>query len=309
MGASDVENGSSDDTHRIAAESMPLHLPGADNAPSRSEWQDVVLQTFTHATRAEPILVPAVVEPLLVLVMTGAATVEERSLGGQWESVRIQKGDFFLISTPQPYEMRWETHGCDTFEVVHLYLGLPVIDRAARERFGAKGVPVTFKDISGARDEPVDFIVNQLLCESRQEREPSRLLVKSLAQALAVHLVRNYVDLDCPVRSSHALQAWKLRRVIDTMNERLAESFSLARLAGVAQLSDYHFSRVFKRATGLSPSQFFIRLRMNHARRLLRETERNVIDIGMEVGYSSASHFSQVFRREVGVAPSVYREG
>lgn len=66
---------------------------------------------------------------------------------------------------------------------------------------------------------------------------------------------------------------------------------------------------MFKRATGLSPSQYFIGLRMAQARQLLLETPRSIIDIGLEVGYSSPSHFSQVFRREVGVTPSIYRQG
>jgi len=47
---------------------------------------------------------------------------------------------------------------------------------------------------------------------------------------------------------------------------------------------------------------------MARARRLLIETQRSVIDIGLEVGYSSPSHFSQIFRREVGVTPSAYRQ-
>jgi AraC family transcriptional regulator len=46
---------------------------------------------------------------------------------------------------------------------------------------------------------------------------------------------------------------------------------------------------------------------MAEARRLLRETERSVIEIGLEVGYSSPSHFAQIFRREVGITPSDYR--
>ena len=111
------------------------------------------------------------------------------------------------------------------------------------------------------------------------------------------------------VRRSNALPAYKLRKVIGVMNERLAEEFSLAALAQVVELSEYHFSRMFKRATGLSPSQYFIGLRMARARQLLLETPRSIIDIGLEVGYSSPSHFSQVFRREVGVTPSIYRQG
>ena len=55
--------------------------------------------------------------------------------------------------------------------------------------------------------------------------------------------------------------------------------------------------------TGLSPSEFFIRLRMAEARRLLREPERSVIEIGLDFGCSSPSHFAQVFKREVGASP------
>ncbi len=104
------------------------------------------------------------------------------------------------------------------------------------------------------------------------------------------------------------MPAYKLRRVVEKMNAQLADDFSLTRLARSAELSEYHFSRMFKRATALSPSQYFIGLRMARARQLLIETQRSVLDIGLEVGYSSPSHFSQVFRREVGVTPSAYRQ-
>ena len=90
----------------------------------------------------------------------------------------------------------------------------------------------------------------------------SPLYVRGLAQALAVHLLRHYCDPHGSIRRSNALPAYKLRKVIGVMNERLAEEFSLAALAQVVELSEYHFSRMFKRATGLSPSQYFIGLRM-----------------------------------------------
>lgn len=79
---------------------MLHYLPGEQQAlPLRPQMQDVVVQLFTHHTIVEPILVPAVVEPLLVLVLAGAANIEERSLGGEWEAANVQAGDFFL-STP-----------------------------------------------------------------------------------------------------------------------------------------------------------------------------------------------------------------
>lgn len=167
---------------------------------------------------------------------------------------------------------------------------------------------VSLRDVSGGRDDWVRTLLEQLRTELTSNRTPSQLLVHNLAQALAIHLVRSYRAPLPAGRRSNALQAYKLRRVIDLMNQHLAQDFSLAKLAQAAQLSEYHFSRLFKRATGLSPSHYFIRLRIARARQLLLETERSVIYIGLEVGYSSPSHFSQVFRREVGVTPSAYRD-
>lgn len=111
------------------------------------------------------------------------------------------------------------------------------------------------------------------------------MFAHSLAQALAVYLVRQYLDPDRGARRSNALQAYKLRRVIEAMNKSRAEYFSLANLARLADLSEYHFSRIFKRATGLSPSQYLIRLRMSRARQLLLETDHSIIDVGLGMGY------------------------
>jgi len=293
---------------RITGESMREYLPGdAQTFPPRLEIKDVVIQLFTHRSVIEPILVPAVVEPLLVLVLAGAARVEERMPGGEWEAIEVSAGDFFLTSSEEPYEMRWQTHGGDTFAVMHLYLGLPLIEQASRELLGEHAGAARFRDVSGARDARVTFVMEQLRTELVAERSPSALFVRSLAQALAVHLLRSYLAENQAGRRVNALQAYKLRKVTDAMSADLSAEFSLAKLARLAELSEYHFSRLFKRATGLSPSQYFIRLRMVRARHLLLETRLSVIDVGLEVGYSSPSHFSQVFRREVGVTPSEFR--
>ncbi|MCE8021495.1 AraC family transcriptional regulator [Halomonas sp. MCCC 1A11036] len=275
--------------------------------PQRSELQDVVLQLFTHHSITEPVLIPAVAEPLLVMVLSGSAIVEERTLGGEWEVAQVQVGDFYLTSTALPYEMRWQARGGDTFEVMHLYLAHSLIDQATRHLLGSQAGPISFFDISGGQDDLVRMLLEQIRLELVKQHEPSPLFVRSLAQALSVHLVRTYRNPELMGRRSNALQAYKLRRVIDLMDQHLAEPFSLADLAEAAQLSEYHFSRLFKQATGLSPSQYFIRLRMDRARQLLLETDCSIIDIGMEVGYSSPSHFSQVFRHQVGISPSAYR--
>jgi transcriptional regulator GlxA family with amidase domain len=123
-------------------------------------------------------IVPGVAGPSIVRVLSGAAVVEERELGGPWLKTRVETG---------------------------------------------------------------------------------------VAQALAVHLARNYTELSQDVRGSKGgLPGFKLRKTTELMAANLEEEFSLIRLAREADMSEFHFSRLFKRTTGLTPSQYFIHLRMEN---------------------------------------------
>lgn len=270
-------------------------------------WKDVFVQIFSRSRVQHPFLVPAVAEPLIVWVMSGSATVEERDLGGEWAVSRVSVGDFFLTRSPAPYEMRWQADGDQPFQVVHLYVSVPLFDKVVREMLGKAGGNVTLKDVSGGRDTTISHILSLFHGELVTEGGGSALFVEGLAQSLAVHLVRHYVGADAEARAQNALPGSKLRRAIAFMAARLDQPFDLNSLAHEVGMSEFHFSRLFKKSTGASPSRYFIRQRVAKAQQLLQETDASIIVIGMTVGYSSPSHFAQIFRRETGLSPSDYR--
>lgn len=272
-------------------------------------WKDVFVQVFSRNRIQRPFLVPAVAEPLIVWVMSGSATVEERDLGGEWIVSRVSVGDFFLTRSPAPYEMRWQADGDQSFQVMHLYVSVPLFERVVREMLGTEADKVSLKDISGGRDTMISQILSILHGELVAAGGGSALFVEGLAQSLAVHLVRHYVVADRLARPQNALPGAKLRRAVAAMASRLDQPFDLNNLAEAAGMSEFHFSRLFKKATGLSPSQYFIRQRVAKAQQLLQETDSSIIEIGLTVGYSSPSHFAQIFRRETGLSPSDYRRG
>lgn len=145
-------------------------------------------------------------------------------------------------------------------------------------------------------------------CGELDEREASAVFVNGVAQAIAVHLARHYVEIGASaLPDGSALPGHKLRLVTNWMRANLAEPFSLATLASIAGISAFHFNRLFKKATGMPPSQYHIKLRMETARRLLRETTASIVDIANDVGYANLSHFAQLFRKETGATPSAYR--
>ena len=132
--------------------------------------------------------------------------------------------------------------------------------------------------------------------------------VAAFAHLLAIHLAEKYtnVALQRP-ECRGGLPIARLRKIEDYVRAHFAESISIETLAELAELSPFHFSRVFKQTTGITPLQFVIRERMLQAQQLIRETPRSLIEIALEVGYTSPSHFAQVFRRTVGMAPTRFR--
>ena len=250
---------------------------------------------------------PAVTEPFIVWTTSGEAETQEREHNGPWLTSRIRKGSMFLTAAGAPYDFRYRTLTPEPYEVMLVFLSVPLFDEALRDVFGKNAKSARLRDMSGFEDPQMIPLLQQLRAEADRPTA-SRVFVRGIAQALAIHLARNYTAVtESAQGEASSLPGFKLRRVTDWMAEHLAEEFSLPRVAEQAGMSEFHFNRLFKRATGVPPSQYQIKLRMDAARRLLRETKGSVISIANEVGYSSPSHFSQLFRKETGLAPTDYR--
>jgi AraC family transcriptional regulator len=97
-------------------------------------------------------------------------------------------------------------------------------------------------------------------------------------------------------------------RVIQAMRDRLSEPFSLQAFADIAILSPYHFDRVFRAITGISPSKFHAALRMTAAKQLLLTTRLSVTDVCFELGYGSLGTFTTHFTEYIGVSPRRFRQ-
>ena len=99
----------------------------------------------------------------------------------------------------------------------------------------------------------------------------------------------------------------KIEQTIAYMLEHLNQALPVAKLAGIASMSSSHYTALFKRHTGCTPIDYFIRLRMRHACGLLTGTSLNVKEVAAALGYEDPFYFSRVFKAVNQVAPSEYR--
>jgi AraC-like DNA-binding protein len=101
----------------------------------------------------------------------------------------------------------------------------------------------------------------------------------------------------------------RLLRARDAMDRAYAEALDIRAVAAVAYVSEAHFIRTFRAVFGETPHRYLQRRRVERSMFLLRETDRSVTDISLDVGFNSLGTFSRTFREIVGETPSAYRQG
>ena len=126
----------------------------------------------------------------------------------------------------------------------------------------------------------------------------------------AVNLLRNHATTQ-PIVPTYegGLPSHQLRQIIDYVEAHLDQEIKLETLAQLLKMSQFHFSRLFKQAIGLSPHQYLIQQRVERAKHLLKTSDRLIVEVALECGFNSHSHLSKQFRQLTGVTPKAYRMG
>jgi AraC family transcriptional regulator len=160
----------------------------------------------------------------------------------------------------------------------------------------------------GGRDPFVEHIAMALAHEVEQPSHPAQLIIsQSLSYALAHHMVHRFrrTLLARSERPSGLARA-SLGLVLSYIEENLGEPITLDMLAQLANVSRFHFARMFRRSTGLSPMAYIERSRLERSRDLIRSGALSLTEIAALLGFADQSHFTRRFRRQFGYTPSAY---
>ena len=224
--------------------------------------------------------------------------------GGSSRTTPLPPGSVFLYSSREFVWSRWN----QPTECVHMTLDPNLLSRVAQDSSLSSHIEIEYRAIFA--DPTILHLAQLFKSEILNGGIAGKLYTESLANVLAVHLLRNYSgSLLKPALQDEPLDALKLNQLKEFIEEHLSEDLSIANMASVVHTSPFHFARAFKAATGQPPHRYVTHRRMEQAKTLLSVTRLPVAEVANRVGFSNQSHFSAQFRRATGTTPKGYREG
>ena len=147
--------------------------------------------------------------------------------------------------------------------------------------------------------------IREIYAEWQQQKEGYPLMIKANILRILTMLIRTYQDES---KSGEMLKEKKsamkrLEQAISYIDHHYSEKITLDEVAAAAYMSSNYFSSYFRKVTGISFSEYVTRIRISHARELLRDTDKSVTEIAMECGFHNISNFYRLYKKQEGKSP------
>jgi AraC family transcriptional regulator len=245
---------------------------------------------------------PAHDHHLISYCLTGSARLIQRRAGITHEETFFP-GTSLLM--PAGYDSAWDG---DAPHTARLRIPASLMTTAA-EQIGTRIAPqFELRNVFFVRDPFTERVAMTLVAEIERPRHPAQALIAdTMSCALAAHLLRSYNGFEMPEEYVvPALNTIELARISRYIEENIEGSISLADLAGIVNVSRFHFARLFKRSTGITAISFVERRRIARAQDLITNTDLPLAQVALMSGFSDQSHFTRRFSRVVGCTPAVF---
>lgn len=217
---------------------------------------------------------------------------------GRWRSMNLPTQSLLI---PRGVPTRWHYSGAVDFAVFYFHESGDTVMASLEALARVRDAPLPFSDPL------VSAAALQLVEELQKGASADQGFTERLA---AVMLEQTYRVLVAPgsrgISPRHVHFA-RLQSVLNLVRDDLAGDLSVARLAASVGLSEAHFCRIFRDATGVPPHRYVLTARLDLARKLLTQSTLPISRIAGECGFSSQSHLTASFRAVHSVTPARYR--
>ena len=217
----------------------------------------------------------------------------------------ITPGDICIIAERTVFSLRWQ----ESAECLVLSLDADWLNQVTQESTSSDRVELA--NIIGGRDRLIFTIALALRDEVTKDCPKGYLYVDSLLTTLAIHLSNNY-RLNKFKRKEQkfrlGLSEYQQNQAINYIQSNLDKNIRLTEMAKAVGLSQYHFTRLFKRSLGVSPLRYVLQCRIEKSKELLRSRKMAITEVAKATGFSSSSYFIKQFHQIVGVTPRAYQQ-
>ncbi len=220
-------------------------------------------------------------------------------LNGEWHRIGANT---LLFYRPMEYQ-EYKFPQSKDIELYWVYFKNTVGDEITRRL----GIP-SGNIFSLEHDEDIIADFNNILREMGAQGAHKQLLLSLYMGELLVHTARGVIA-DLPKRADGKAEAKDaVAEVLRDIEKNYMAYVNVGEYASRCGFSTTYFTRIFFELTGMTPIAYRRKIRIEKAACMLRETDKTVQDIALEVGFRDSLYFSKAFREIVGVAPTVYRK-
>ena len=278
-----------------------LSYMGTDSllATSRARgWKGVTYDIYGHVADVD-LDTPPVDHHALAYCLRGSARLWQRRGGRAHESL-IRTGSLVVMAAGDCRSWRGSAP-----HSIRIRIPTGLLAEAATE-IGIKGGRMPeLMDVFNTRDLFIGQLVPILVSELERPVHPAQpLVIESISYALAGHLLRYYDAHKRQEQKITGLAPRTLSIVLSYIDEHAHEPIALDRIAAMANVSRFHFARMFKLSTGVSPMVYVEQSRIRKAQDLIKEGLLSLAAIAEAVGFADQSHFTRRFRLHMGCTPS-----
>ncbi len=223
---------------------------------------------------------------------------------GVESSIHIfEKDKIFPINSEQFHGPKATMNNC-YFDVISIEKDY--LSNIAASILGNKNVVFTNKSTAIPQYLPV--IYKEFINEYGYQQSGYQVILDCLAAQLAVILLRNLPSNIVLARKEKNMRhSYGIKRAVDFIRENYYADYSLEMLAKIADISPYHFIRLFKKHTGKTPYDYIIHMKIEKAKELLRRKDFTITQVCFQCGFNNHSHFTTLFKKRIGVTPSQYK--
>lgn len=218
----------------------------------------------------------------------------------------LYSGDIIFINENIPHKTRKKSNSTDFLMQMRREFEADTINKYLFRYISRIGTDSVFRTGSELNLKIRDCIEN--IITENENRNPSYdKFIKAEVLKIFAYLYRYNIIPD-PMNHFDAKNINRILPVLDFVDIHYAESVSLSRMSTLLNVDKAHFCRIFKKAINTSFVQYLNFVRVIKAEKLLLSTDKNILEIAEETGFSSPAYFAEVFKLNMGCSPSYYKK-